>query len=214
MQRIELAARAVLLAVTLGALIGCTSNSTITRAYVDPSANDRDLQGVLVVAVAKEHSARVDFENAYASALERHGVRAVASHEVLKDQDAGADELVATAEENKLELILLTRYVGEKADDVYHPGTIYYDVMPSYAGPYNRSRFGGYYGHAYEVAYEQPVWSTNKTYTLISDLFAADTRDHLWQVVSDTLKAGSDGKLRDDIIKGFVRNMQDEGLLD
>lgn len=214
MHRLVLTAKALVLCLTLAATLSCTNNTTITRAYIDPTAKGRNLQGVLVIGVAREEASRIAFEDAYAKALERHGVRAVASHTVLKDQDAKAEVLIATAEAADLDLILLTRYVGEKADDVYHPGTIYYDVMPAYGGAYNRGRFGGYYGHAYEVAYDQPVWSTNRTYTLISDLFAVDTRDHLWQVVSDTLKAGGDGKLRDDIIKGFVGNMKDEGLLD
>ena len=63
------------------------------------------------------------------------------------------------------------------------------------------------------MAYEQPVWSTNKTYTLISDLFITETKEHMWQAVSDTMKAGSEGKLRDDIIKGFVDNLKDQNLL-
>jgi len=34
----------------------------------------------------------------------------------------------------------------------------------------------------------------------------------LWQAVSETLKAGGEKKLRDDVIDGFVDNMKDAGL--
>lgn len=200
---------ALLLAAT-----GCSNNSTITHSYVDPEARSLDLDGVLVLAVAPDTRSRVDFEDAFARSLARHGARAVASHTLLKDAEAQADEVVAAARGADLDTILVTRYVGEQVDEVYHPGTVYYDVMPAYAGPYNRGSFGGYYGHAYEVAYDQPVWTANRTYTLISDLFATDSREHLWQAVSDTVRAGSDNQLRDDMIKGFVDELKAKGLLD
>ena len=122
--------------------------------------------------------------------------------------------MIAAARSAELETILVTRYVGESVEEVYHPGTVYYDVMPAYAGSYNRGYFNGYYGHAYEVAYEQPVWTANRSFTLISDLFATDSKEHLWQAVSDTVRAGSDNQLRDDMIKGFVDELRAKGLLD
>ena len=202
---------ALLIAITAG----CTSNSQITRSYVDPTAAERtDLSGVLVVGVAQQQKSRVEFENAFAKSLKKHNVNAVPSHTLVKALDAKGEELIAAAEKANLDMILVTRFVGEKAEDVYHPGTIYYGVMPAYGGAYNRGGYGGYYGHAYEMAYEQPVWSTNKTYTLISDLFLTDSKEHMWQAVSDTMQAGSQGKLRDDIIKSFVDNLKDQNLLD
>jgi hypothetical protein len=200
--------------VALASLAACSNNSTITRSYVDPGIHKLDLRGVLVVGVAQQQSSRIDFENSFAKSLERKGARAVASHTLNIPLKAEPEVFIAAAKEANLDTILVTRFVGEKAEEIYHPGTIYYGVMPSYGGTYNRGGFGGYYGHAYEVAYDQPVWSTNKTYTLISDLFATSDQNHLWQVVSDTMRSGSDGKLRDDVIKGFVGNMKDEGLLD
>ena len=206
--------RSLMACLLLAMITSCSTNSQITRSYVDPTAAKRtDLSGVLVVGVAQKQQSRVDFEDAFAKSLSRYDVRAVPSHTLVETLDPDGEELIAAAEKADLDLVLVTRFVGEKAEDVYHPGTIYYGVMPAYAGPYNRGYYGGYYGHAYEMAYEQPVWSTNKTYTLISDLFITETKEHMWQAVSDTMKAGSEGKLRDDIIKGFVDNLKDQNLL-
>jgi len=192
----------------------CSTNSTITHEYVDPNAHTLDLEGVLIVGVAQKRSARVEFEDAFAKSLGRHGVRAIASHTLVANQEAEADVFIAAAEKEGLDTILVTRYVGESVEEVYHPGTVYYGVMPAYGGRYNRGGFGGYYGHAYEVAYQQPVWTANRTYTLISDLFATDSKEHLWQAVSDTVQAGSNDSLREDVIKSFVSNLKDQGLLD
>ena len=191
---------------------GCAGNSDITRSYVDPTVDTRSLDGVLVVGVARQEASRIDFEDAFARALQRHGANAVPSHSLGIALDSGAERFLAAATDAGLDTILITRYIGESVEDVYHPGTIYYDVMPvytGYPGPY-----GGYYGHAYEVAYRQPVWTSNHSYTLITDLFATADRQHLYQSVSDTLQAGGRNKLRDDIISGFVRDMKQQGVLD
>ena len=194
------------------ALHGCGGGSEITHSYVDPELEKLDLKGVLVLGVTQKNSARIEFEDAFAQALGRHGVRAIASHTLVPKQKASAEEIIAAAAGANVDTILVTRYIGESSQEVYHPGTVYYGVTPAYGGGYNRG-FGGYYAHAYEVAYEQPVWTNNITHSLISDLYAAKTKQHLWQAVSETLQAGSTKQVRDDAIKGLIKNLKDQGLL-
>lgn len=195
-------------------LSGCGTNSTITNAYVDPLLSKLDLEGVLVIGVTQQRAARIEFEDSFAAALARHNVRAVPSHTLLaKEGKATAEEIVALAKANQLEMVLVTRYMGATSEEIYHPGTIYYDVTPAYGGGYYGG-FPGYYGRAYEVAYEQPVWSTNTTHKVVSDLYVTESQEHMWQAVSDTIKAGSTDKLRRDAIASLVGNLKDQGLLD
>jgi hypothetical protein len=204
----------IILSVLVLAASGCANNSTITHSYIDPTANKLDLSGVLVIAVTKKMESRVDYEDAFAKALSAKGVNAVASHTLLPQLKPTKDEVIVAASAAKLDTVLVTRYMGTQNQEVFHPGTIYYDVAPAYS-PHGGYGYGGYYGRAYEVAYEQPVWSTNVTYTLTSDLFASGHDQlHLWQAVSETIKAGGSKKLRDDTIKSFVGNMKDAGLFD
>ena len=211
--RIGIETPAVLTLLLLSLVVaGCVGNSQITSSTVNPLFAERDLQGVLVVAVARKPSARRDFEDAFARALNRHGAGAVASHTLVPDLEADAEEIIAAAQNAKLETILVTRYLGESTEDVYHPGTIYYDVAPAYGRPYVGG-FGGYYGHAYEVAYDQPVWTSNVTHTIVSDLYETETRKPIWQAVSETVKASSDNKLRNDAINGLIGDLKQQGLL-
>lgn len=203
----------IMLGVLILAASGCANNSTITHSYIDPTANKLGLHGVMVIAVTKKAESRIDYEDAFAKVLRAKGVNAVASHTLLPQLKPTKDEVIEAASGAKLDTVLVTRYLGTQNQEVFHPGTIYYDVAPAYS-PYGGYGYGGYYGRAYEVAYEQPVWSTNVTYTLTSDLFATKDKLHLWQAVSETIKAGGSTKLRDDTIKGFVGNMKDEGLFD
>ena len=202
------------LILSLGLLLlvtsGCTSNSTITHAYVDPTADNRDLKGVLVIGVSEKMPARIDFEDAFVNALRKKGATAIASHTLLPSNLPTREDVIAAAKKAKLDTILVTRYMGERTQEVYHPGAIYYDVAPELKG--NISDFYGYYPHAQEVAYQPPVWTSNVTYTMTSDLFTSNGKEHLWQVVSDTLKSGGKKKLRDDVIDTFVDNMKDVGL--
>jgi len=179
---------------------------------VDPELKKLDLEGVLVVAVTKKQSSRMKFEDAFTKALSRHGVRAQASHTLVPQQKASSEEIIAAAESADLDTVLVTRYIGESSEEVYHPGTVYYGVTPAYGSGYYGG-FGGYYAHAYEVAYQQPVWTNNITHSLISDLYATQSKEHLWQAVSETLQAGSNEKTRDDAIKGLIGNLKDQGLL-
>jgi hypothetical protein len=200
----------VLLALLVSA---CNTNTSITHSYVDPVLKKLDLDGVLVVAISKKQEARKDFEQEFADALSRRGVRAVASHTLLSASKPSSEEVIAAAKKANLDTIMVTRYLGKMTDDVYHPGTIYYGVTPAYGAGYHGG-FGGYYGRAYEVAYEQPVWTSNVTHTLVSDLYVTETKDHMWQAVSDTIQASGNKKLRNDAIEGLIGNLKDQGMLD
>ncbi len=192
-------------------IAGC-GNSQIVHSYVDPVFKKLDLDGVLVVAVARKKSARTDFEDAFASALGRRGVRAEVSYELVPSVKAPAEEVIAAAKKAGLDTILVTRYIGKTSEEVYHPGTIYYDIAPAYGAGYYGG-FGGYYGRAYEVAYEQPVWTTNVTHTVVSDLYVTETSQHIWQAVSETIQASGTKKLRNDAINSLIGNLKDQGLL-
>lgn len=194
------------------AMGGCGTNTEVVHGYVHPDIASLNLEGVLVVGVARQQKARVRFEDDLARALGHQGVRAVASHTLAPQEKATAEEIIAAAQNTDLDTIMVTRYIGESREEIYHPGKIYYGVAPAYGGLYY-SRFDNYYAHAYEVAYQQPVWTSNVTHTLVSDLYVAATREHLWQAVTETLQAGGDEQARDDAIRGLIRDLKKQGLL-
>jgi hypothetical protein len=193
-------------------LAACSNNTTISRSYVDPELKKLDYKGVLVVAVAQKTAAREDFEQAFADTLARRGVNAVPLYTVVDKAQPTAEEVIAAAEKQGLETIMVTRYIGASSEEIYHPGTVYYGVAPAYGGGYHRG-FPGYYGYAYEVAYQQPVWTTNTTHTLVSDLYVTETKGHLWQAVSGTIQSGSNSKERRDVISALVADLNEQGLL-
>jgi len=204
--------RLLLLGACLAAFSGCGTNTEVIHGYVNPDIGKLDFDGVLVVGVTRQQKARVKFEDDFTRALRHQDVRAVASHTVAPPGKATAEEIIAAAKSAGLDTVLVTRYIGESRSDVYHPGKIYYGVAPAYGAPYY-SGFDNYYAHAYEVAYQQPVWTGNVTHTLVSDLYVTATREHLWQAVTETLQASSKEEARDDAIQGLIRDLKKQGLL-
>tara|TARA_R110002110_G_scaffold406421_1_gene626293 strand:+ start:97563 stop:98207 length:645 start_codon:yes stop_codon:yes gene_type:complete len=194
------------------ALSGCGGGSKITHSYVDPELDKLDLHGVLVIAVTRQPSPRKMFEDAYTSALQHHGVNAIASHTVLSMPKPTSEQVIAAAKKAGVDTIMVSRYIGEQTEEVYHPGTIYYGVTPALGMNYYGG-FGGYYAHAYEVAYQQPVWTSNTTHAIVSDLYVAETHEHIWQAVSETLQSGSSKQVREDTIKTLVGDLKSKGLI-
>jgi len=202
---------ALVAALCLLGIAGCGINSEITSSYVDPEFKKLDLHGVLVVAVTRETAIRAEFEDSFTRALKRRGVDAVASHTLVPGKASAAD-IIAAADTAQLDTILVTRYVGEKTSEVYHPGTVYYQVTPAYDPGYY-GNFGGFYGRATEVAYQQPVWTANVSHAMISDLYVTSNQDRLWQAVSETIEASGTSQVMDDAIDALIGNLKAKGLL-
>jgi hypothetical protein len=194
------------------ALSSCNINSEISLSNVDPDFSTANLHGVLVVAVARTADNRVEFEDTFTKALKRNDVDAIASHTLVPAQNATADDIIAAAKQAHLDTILITRYIGESSADVYHPGAVYYAVTPAYDPGYY-GNFGGYYGHAVEVAYQQPVWTSNVRHTMITDLYVVSTQKRPWQAVSETIQASDASQVMDDAVDALIDNLKEKRLL-
>jgi hypothetical protein len=194
------------------ALSACNINSEITNSYVDPAFKKLDLHGVLVLAVTKEPANRIEFEDIFTKALQRRDIEAIASHTLVPGQNAKAEDFIAAAAAAGVDTILVTRYIGEKTAEVYHPGTVYYAVTPAYDPGYY-GNFGGFYGRATEVAYQQPVWTANVSHAMISDLYVAKTQARMWQAVSETIQSSGTSQVMHDAVDALIGNLKEKGLL-
>jgi len=204
--------RLLLLGACLVAFYGCGINSEVKNNYVHPDLAGRDLEGVLVVGVTRQQKARVKFEDDLTRALNRNGVRAVASHTLVPQEQATVEEIVTAAESADLDTLLVTRYIEASSEGDDHKGKVYYGVPPAYGRPHH-SRFGDYYSHAYEAVDGQPVWTSNLTHVMVSDLYVAATGEHLWQAVTETLQASSSEQVREDVINDLIRDLRKQGLV-
>lgn len=201
----------VILLVTVFILAGCGTTAEITKAWVDPTFKEKNLRGVLVIAVAEREAARINFESAYTDELKSQGINAIASH-TLAPGKATKEEVIAAAKKAGLDTLLVSHYAGTIEEPVYHQGTTYYGRVPAYGGNYH-DRFGGYYGQVVEIGSTPDIWTTNKYVLLVSDLYETATEKHLWQATSKSIIPDNRAELRDAFIEAFVEQMKLQGLL-
>ncbi len=196
-------------------LTACGTTSDITGTWIDPKINEKNLQGVLVIAVTEQEEARINFEDAYTGALKKKGINAVASHTLVpgKANKTKKDRVVAAAKKAGLDTLLVSHYAGTLEEPVFHQGRNYYDVVPAYSG-YDYGRFGGYYGRVVKVGSSPDVWTSNKYVILVSDLYETATEEPLWQATSQTINPDNRIELRDAIVEAFVGQMEKQGLIE
>lgn len=193
-------------------LVACGTTATIDDSWVKPDLKDKNLNGVLVIAVARDEAMRTEFEQAYTKALQERGINAVSSYTLA----AGApkkEDVIAAANAAQLDTILVTRYAGTFEQPVFHQGTTYYARTPAYGSGYH-GRFGGYYTQITKVYSQPDVWMNNKYVTLVSDLYEVANEDHLWQASSSSLNPENMDEVRDAFITSFVENMDEQKMLE
>ena len=195
-------------------LVGCGTTADITGTWVDPNLKEKDLSGVLVIAVTEKEEARINFEDAYSEALKDKGINAVASHTLVsgKANKTKKESIIAAAKKAGLDTLLVSHYAGTVEQPVFHQGRNYYDVVPAY-GNYGYGRFGGYYGQVVKVGSSPDVWTSNKYVILVSDLYETATEEPLWQATSQTMNPDNRIELRDAFIDAFVGQMEKQGLI-
>ena len=146
--------------------LGCSTIANIDRTWVDKDIHSKNLSGVLVVAMAENAELRKLFEDDYVTELKKHGVNAHASHK-LGLKRINPDNVVAVAQKQALDTVLVTNYVGSSEYDVYHGDTYFY------GGAMTISSEGGshsYYGYSYQVDGPASHYTTNKFISLVSSL--------------------------------------------
>ncbi len=205
----------IVLAFVVILLAACGTTSQITGTWIEPEIKDKDLSGVLVIAVAEKEEGRINFENAYTAALKAKGVNAVASHTLVPGiiNKTKKERVISEAKKAELDTILVSHYAGTVEEPVFHQGRNYYDVVPAYGG-YDYGRFGGYYGRVVKVGSSPDVWTTNKYVILVSDLYETASEKPLWQATSQTVNPDNRNELRDAIIEAFVGQMEQQGLFE
>jgi hypothetical protein len=179
---------------------------------VDKDIHTKDLQGVLVVAVAPTAEGRRAFEQDFTDALRKHGIHAVASHTYKGGADVDKNDVVDMAARAEVDTVLVTLFAGRDESEVLHPGRKYYAYTPVYGrDAYGR---GGVYGVPYQVGQTSDFWAQHKSIHLTAKLYEVKTEELLWQAYSGMEEQSDVNAMRPTFIKSFMRDLADQGLID
>jgi hypothetical protein len=193
-------------------LAGCGATASIEKSWVDKDVHTKDLQGVLVVAVAPSADGRRAFEQDFTDALVKRGIHAVASYNYKGGTEVNKDDVLAMAAKAEVDTVLVTLFAGRDESEVLHPGRKYYSYAPVYGrDAYGRGRV---YGVPYQVGQTSDFWAQHKSIHLTAKLYEVSTEELLWQAYSGMEEQSDVNAMRPTFIKSFVEDLAAQGLID
>ncbi len=190
----------------LFSLFGCAS-TTVTGVWSDENYKQTPIQSIMVIGVAENVRNRNIFESDMAAEFEKRGVKAIPSAKVLGDQEITKENVVQAAEKSQVQTVLVTRLVGTKQEQVYHPPTSY--GVPD---PYYR-RWDSYYPHMYDYAYTPGYMATYTNVVLETSVFAVKERSLIWSAASETFEPQNINEEIKKLSEILVRKMRESKLV-
>ncbi len=200
------------LTLVIGLLAACSNTATITHSWVAEGIENKDLEGVLIVAISSKAEPRQRFEREFAAALKNHGVRAVVSYDHKGGAKIDKADVLAISQELNLDTVLITSFAGRDHTEVLHAGRTYYGVQPIYNrnGYYRR---GSVYGAPYEVAHIPDFYAQHKSVHLEANLYEIATEEHLWVAAAGIDESDDIESMRSGFISAFMQQLGDQKLV-
>jgi hypothetical protein len=194
---------------------GCTSTS-LTRVWKDATFNEKTIDSIMVLGVAKDYDVSQRFEDLFVDAFQKKNVTADAAYRLIpgseqltKDNVKDHKDIIkSTAEKKQLETVLITHLIGvaEVEEEVDAPKL---DVHPydSYGS------MGAYHTFAYESARGPSRSVTRKYVRLRTNLFDTASEKLIWSASSESVDPDSVDTIIHELIDAVVNRLVKDGLI-
>jgi len=207
---INLTARVLLAAMSLGLLAACASTSVVSE-WRDPGYRGAPLKKIVIYIAAKEDGTRRVVEDRLAASFPK-GTQGVPSYTLFPDpkeiNEQNRAKIEARLKQEGFDGALTARLVSVDKDNVYVPPQTY--VAPAAAGPAVGVPYGSFYGYggyAYSYAYTSPGYTYQQTKYLIETiLYGIPGGKMLWTMTTESVNPDS----RQQIIQEVTRMIDDE----
>ena len=204
-----------LVALALVTIIGACSPSTkIIGSWTGPNTPSEPYKSVFVTAISENLVARQTIENDIDAMLEKAGVEAESSFEIIppgfKATPENKEATVVAIREGGSEAILTVALLDQTSETRYVPGSTMYSPM-GYGGYYGR--FYGYYSYYNPVMYSPGYYSTDKSYYLEINLYDANTEELVWSAQSETTNPSSIETFSNSFAQLVVNRLIKDGLI-
>ena len=161
------------------------------------------LDNILIIAAIERSTRRRVYEDEFVEALAGLNVEATPSYELMTTSMTISRETVEAAiKRQDIDAVLVTRLLGVKEKEVYHPPT-YYDHHRSYHR---------YYMHALEND-NRAYYRRFKILTLETNIYDAATKELVWSMQSESIEPSIPRNLIEEQINLTIRTLQARGLI-
>ena len=189
-------------------LLNSCGGSKATGEWKDPELGSRKFKHILVIGVAKELDKRRFYEDAFARQLNRLGVMAIASYNIIpQDKMQDKDAIVKSIEDLGIDGVIITRLLGVKEQGPVTQGKTY--KVPY--GFYNK--MNEYYNQSYSDAPPKSFSETHEFLQLESNLYDAETEKLAFSTKTDSFLRREFQESVTAYIEIVVRQLQGHNLL-
>ncbi len=180
-------------------LVGCSTPTTVTEAWRDPSYSAGPMRKILVLGRTPAETNRRKLEDSMASALQRRGVNAMASYHAFQAQAPDREAVQRYLDAEHYDGALVIEFQGIRTRTIVEP-------YPQF-GNYYGSRFqGGFYSNDYDVYTDQYVNVDTTLWNAHDDRLA-------WSVGTQTTNPWSSTDAITSLVGKLVSTMTREHLL-
>jgi len=193
-------------------LISSCANTKISQSWVEPD-NKVQYKNLLVIGVAESQQNRRAYESNFVESLNEMGIKAEASYKIIKsDQKINRETVTKAIAGLDIDGVIVTHVLAVDEDTVYRPG---YTTMYG-GGYYGAGYYGGLYSYYPTVntyVTSPGYYSTNKTYTIETNLYDVKSEELIYSVHTRTFAPDSVDEVINDLTRLIIQDMLDKKLI-
>ncbi len=164
---------------------------------------------ILVVGNSPNPSVRNAFEKQLKEKIEKKGVIAISSLEVLpKEEEITKEAFYKYFKNESIDAIIITRLVELKETADFIEGETYVQPVSGY--------YGGFYSYYHSVYREVPDpshFQTEKVYKIETNLFKVDGEKLVWHALSEAYNPKDALEIIDNLAKNIAKKLSEEGYI-
>jgi len=184
----------------------CSCTTVKVQSWTNPEFEGRKIGKTIVLGVAESDSLSRQYEGLFVERLLQLGVEAGSLHantQITDKIDKAALEALLTA--NKVDSIIVTRVLSEtERNQVVATGY--------YAMPYNN--YWGYYDYGYSLSMNTADVASFMEYALETNLYDVKSKKLVWSGRKVVYDDRSDLSNMKGIIKGVIKDLRKQGMID
>ena len=201
-------------------LVSCAPRTQIVQSWTAPNPDKSSVKKVLVLGISSDMTLRRIYEDAFVETLKGLGYQGVSGYTWVPDAKSfDKDAVAAKVKAEGVTHVLVTRLVGRKQVETYHPPTttvsVGYAGYPGFAGPGYYAGWSTYWSTGYTQIYEPGYSTTDDIATLETNFYDASKEKEalVWTGIADTYLAGSPAANIEPVIKKVVYEMRSKRVL-
>lgn len=208
------------LALMILPLAACTSTSTsLTRTWKGATVNEKTINSIMVIGVAKQSDVRQRFEDLFVDAFQKKGVTSAAAYRIVPESNQLTLENITdykgiikgAADKNHLEAVLITHLISVKEEE---------DELKAHKyepGPSKSYRDMGAY-HIYVFQNTRNTYSTNravdrKYVRLRTNLYDTVSEKMIWSASSASVDPDSVDTIIQELIDAIIDQLMADDLI-